>query len=286
MIRTIAPLVPLLAILLGATTMPAPTTAPVPDVRDIEYAKSDGISQKLDAFVPTGPGPFPIALIVHGGGWGSGDKEKDITPLFEPLKNAGFVVFTINYRLAPAYRWPDCYEDVKTAIHWAKTHAAEFHADPKRLALIGYSAGGHLAFLAATQATGDDTVQALVGLSPPTDLELDLPQRGGLSLSLQHLLNRPHELTPDARQQLHEMSPINYIHPGLPPVLLLHGTADKSVLFQDSINLQAKLKSVGVECDLITLQGAPHNINYWLKFDPDYPWEITHWLKGKLVSSK
>lgn len=255
------------------------------EIPDIEYERIGGTGVCLDAWEPDGPAPFPIAIVVHGGGWGSGDKEKDITPLLEPLRTGGFTVFTINYRLAPAFRWPDCYDDLKAAIRWAKSHGPQYRGDPARIALIGYSAGGQLVCLAAVQASGDDAVAAVVGLSPPTDLTLDLPQRGGLSVALQHLLNRPHLLTSDARQQLCAMSAINFVRPGLPPFLLLHGTADKSVLYQDSLNFQARLQAAGDRCDLIPLPGAPHNISLWGKVDPDYPQQIVRWLRQTLQPS-
>ncbi|HET7535264.1 MAG TPA: alpha/beta hydrolase, partial [Candidatus Didemnitutus sp.] len=123
---------------------------------DIEYGRADGVSLKLDVSVPEGEGPFPVAILVHGGGWSSGDKAgsdkpgngADITPWFAPLTTAKFTWFSINYRTAPEHRWPACFEDVQTAIRWVKAHAKEFKGDPNRIAILGHSAGGHLACLA------------------------------------------------------------------------------------------------------------------------------------------
>ena len=117
---------------------------------DIEFAKAGDVSLTLDAFVPEGAGPFPTCILVHGGGFTKGDKTSFIKPLFEPLSKAGFAWFTINYRLAPAHRWPACLDDVETAIRWVRTHAKEYKVDPARIALIGESAGGHLVALLAT----------------------------------------------------------------------------------------------------------------------------------------
>src|ERR1700677_1521342 len=78
--------------------------------RDIEYGTAAGKSLNLDAYVPPGAGPFPVAIIVHGGGWSGGDKGRDITVLFGPLSDAKFVWFSINYRLSPKYQWPACYD--------------------------------------------------------------------------------------------------------------------------------------------------------------------------------
>src|SRR5438045_1220523 len=110
---------------------------------DIEFAKAGNVSLTLDAFVPEGAGPFPTCILVHGGGFTKGDKTSFIKPLFEPLSKAGFAWFTINYRLAPAHRWPACLDDVETAIRWVRAHAREYKVDTSRIALIGESAGGH-----------------------------------------------------------------------------------------------------------------------------------------------
>jgi alpha-L-fucosidase 2 len=250
--------------------------------KDIEYGKAGDVSLLLDASVPDGAGPFPVAILVHGGGWSGGDKARDIDVLFDPLTKAGFTWFSINYRLAPKYRWPDCFEDVQTAVRWVKANAEKYKGDPNRIALIGYSAGGHLVCLAAVRAGNDTRVQAVVGLAPPTDLELDLPQRGGLSPSLQGLLDRPREVTDDCRNLLRDMSAIHFIKPGLPPFLLIHGTADKSVPYQGSLNFQTELRKNGDSCDLITLDKAPHNISKWAQADPDFARKMVNWLQEEL----
>src|ERR1700683_866736 len=83
---------------------------------DVEYGSAEGERLLLDVGMPEGKGPFPVVILVHGGGWGSGDKAKDISVLFDSLNRGGFVWVSINYRLAPKHRWPACLEDVQTAI--------------------------------------------------------------------------------------------------------------------------------------------------------------------------
>ena len=249
---------------------------------DIEYGHPDYESLKLDANIPDGNGPFPVAILVHGGGWSVGDKAGLFHIPTDALTKANFTWFSINYRMAPTYLWPDCFEDTKTAIRWVKAHAAEYKGDPDRIALVGYSAGGQLVCLAATMADEETRVQVVVGMSPPTDLELDLLRRGGLSTSLQHLLNRPKEVTAESRKLLREMSAINYVKPGLPPFLLVQGDKDNSVPYQGSLNFQTKLTASDDSCDFLTLKGAPHNIATWTKFDPDFSQKIVDWLTKKL----
>lgn len=258
--------------------------------RDIEYGSAGGESLKLDVNVPEGPGPFPVALLVHGGGWSGGDKANvgsegrsaDITPWFAPLTAAKFTWFSINYRMAPAHRWPACLEDVQTAIRWVKAHAAEFKGDPARIALFGHSAGGQLVCLAATLADDSVRVQAVVGYAPVTDFIYELPARGGLGKALQDLHNQPKEPNEQSLAILSDTAAINHVKPGLPPFLLLHGDADKTVPYQTSLNFQAKLRASGVICDLITLPGAGHGLLNWNQFLPDYADQMTAWLREKL----
>lgn len=252
---------------------------------DIEYGKTGKESLRLDASVPDGAGPFPVAIIVYGGGWSTGDKQRDITTLFEPLTKAQFTWFSINYRLAPTNRWPACFEDVQTAVRWVKRNAADYKGDPRRIALMGYSAGGHLACQAAVLATPDTRVQAVVGIAPPTDLVADTERRGGLSKSLKALLNRE-SVDDSVKTLLRELSPVNHITPGLPPFLLIHGTADKTVPCEQSLVFQAKLKEHGVACNLITISNAPHSIVAWETIDPGYKAEMIAWLKQTLAVSK
>jgi prolyl oligopeptidase len=248
---------------------------------DIAYAHNGGETQLLDAWTPQGPGPFPVAIIVHGGGWSSGNKRADIMPLFVPLCNAKFVWFSIDYRLAPAHRWPDCLTDLNSAIVWIKANAARFGGDPKRIAIIGESSGAQMICLAEALATPETRVAAVVGFAPPNDMVADTERRGGLSPSAQQLLGM--KLFDDkAREILKEMSAINYVTAAYPPMLLIHGTADKSVLYQQSLNFQARLRQLGVPCDLITIENAPHGVEHWEGGDTSYKQKMIDWLRKTL----
>lgn len=251
-------------------------------IKDIPYGEVGGEKLLLDAHVPDGEGRLPVVILVHGGGWGSGSKEGDITPLLEPLSAANFTWFSVNYRLAPKHRWPACYEDVQTAIRWVKSHAAEYKGDPDRIALVGYSAGGQLACLAAVRANDDTRVQAVVALAAPTDLPADVARRGGLGEALKALLDRPATVDDATVKTLEDISPVHHLKAGLPPFLLLHGTADKSVMHTQSENFQAALRQNKVPGELLTIQGAPHRLSEWGKFDPAYQDRMIGWLKTTL----
>jgi alpha-L-fucosidase 2 len=252
---------------------------------NIEYGKAGDETLLLDVNSPVGGGPFPIAIIVHGGGWTRGDKQGDEKVLFAPLTDANFVWVSINYRLAPKNKWPACLDDVTTAIKWVKANAAKYKGDPNRIVLFGYSAGGQLACQAAVTADKDTAVQALVGLAAPTDLVFDSLRRGNISTYLTGLFGFEADdvNSPKAVQVLWKASPINHLRSGLPPVLLVHGTADKSVPYQLSLNFKNRLDAFGVPCEMITINGASHKIVEWGNFDADYTKKIVDWLKRTMV---
>ncbi len=254
--------------------------------KDLEYSRAAGESLRLDACVPNGKGPFPAAILVHGGGWTGGDKSKGVDPLFAPLSGAGIAWFSINYRHAPKYHFPASVEDVEAAIRWVKEHAAKLNVDPRRLALVGESAGGHLVVMAVVRAKEDTRVAAVVPFYAPVDLVADSERRGGLSLSLRELFGRPSEIDEQATQLLREASPINYVRPGLPPFLLLHGTADMSVPYNQSVQLQAKLKAAGVSSEIITIDDGVHGMARWEATAPTYKNNVAKWIGEKLGASR
>jgi alpha-L-fucosidase 2 len=258
--------------------------------RDIEYGRVGDTRLVLDASVPDGTGPFPIAILIHGGGWDSGDKSgsnvpgngADISPWFAPLTAAHFAWLSINYRPSTQQCWPACLEDVQTAIRWAKSHAREFNGDPRRIVLFGHSAGGQLACHAALVAGDDTRVQAVIGFAPVTDLEQDVKNREGLSTSLQRLFGQPKEINDTSRPILRAASPVNFITSSAPPFLLIHGDADKTVAFAMTEAFLGRLKSAGVPHDLIVIKGGGHSLVAWEKIDVAYKTAMISWLQKTL----
>src|ERR1700746_1376226 len=136
------------------------------DQKEIEYANRNGKPLLLDLNVPDGRGPFAAAILVHGGGFDQGSKSQDVGPLFQPLADAGFAWFSIDYRLAPEAKLPDAVEDVRDAIRWVRGNAGKYHVDVNKLALIGESAGGLLVnYIGTRQAPG---VAAVVDFYGPS----------------------------------------------------------------------------------------------------------------------
>lgn len=249
---------------------------------DLEFAKPGETVLTLDAFVPDGEGLFPACILVHGGGFTKGDKTSFIHPLFEPLSRAGFTWFTINYRLAPQHCFPACVEDVETAIRWVKAHAAEFKADPARIALIGESAGGHLVSLAGARASEDTRVAAVVPFYAPHDLELRVRQSPAVPVWVEALFGLK-ELNDAAWETLRAASPVHQIRPGMPPYLLIHGTKDDKVPLEQSLKFQEKMQTAGNACDLIIIEGGAHGMGGWEKIDPSYRDQLVAWLRHRLA---
>ncbi|MEK7949830.1 alpha/beta hydrolase [Luteolibacter soli] len=252
---------------------------------DIEYSQAGGESLCLDASIPEGSGPFPAAILIHGGGWGSGDKAADFVPLSKSLTKEGIAWFSINYRLAPKHPWPACFDDVQTAIRWVRTNATAYNVDPKRIALIGYSAGGQLATLAAIRADESTRVQAVVGFAPAVELVADMQRRGEVGVAMRNLLGLSDKLDDAALAKIASISPAEEIKPGLPPFFIVEGTADQSVRHVETLAFIQRLKQAQGSCALLEMKDAPHRIAEWPKFSPDYAEKTAAWLKTTLAAA-
>ncbi len=183
---------------------------------DVEFAVVEDVRLTLDAWVPEGKGPFAAVIVVHGGGFTAGDKQTYVKPLFDPLTRGGFAWFTINYRLAPKYRFPAAVDDVERAVEWVKSHAKEYKVDAKRIALMGESAGGHLVSFVGAQNKPASRVAAVVSFYGPHDFEARAVETEKLSDSVKAFLGVS-ELNDETRRLLREASPISYVKKGMPP---------------------------------------------------------------------
>jgi acetyl esterase len=253
------------------------------DSKDIEFAKPDGFSLTLDAHVPDGSGPFPAAILVHGGGWVAGDKQKFINYIFKPLSDAGFAWFSINYRLAPQYKFPANADDVEAAIRFVKANADKYKVDTKRIALIGESAGGHLVSYVGARNRPDSRVSAVVSLYGIHDFVAAAVAWKPLPHELFDLFGIK-TLDSDNVPVLIKASPVEYITPDMPPFLLVHGSRDRDVPYQQSVEMCEKMKQGGARCDLITIQGAPHGMDHW-ESHPKFLWykkALVDWLQKTL----
>jgi alpha-L-fucosidase 2 len=266
------------------------------DQKDVQYAQPGGKALLLDLHVPDGPGPFPAAILVHGGGFDQGSKSTNVRPLFEPLSDAGFAWFSIDYRLAPEAHFPQAIADVDSAIVWLHANAAEYHVDVSRIALIGESAGGFLVNYAGTHETPATKVAAVVDFYGPVDygklaqLRRDHPERFDMTSINRHAANGggihffgAEQLDAAGLSKLRAVSPIAAVHKGMPPFLCIHGTKDDQVAYEQSPAMCEAMHEAGAGCELIAIEGGGHGMNRWR--DPEMQhWkpEMVAWLKKTL----
>lgn len=252
------------------------------DYKDVLYRTIDGVQLTLDAHLPDGAGPFPAAILVHGGGWVAGDKQQYINYLFKPLSDAGFAWFSINYRLAPRFRFPADADDVEAAILWVKQHAATYHVDTRRIALIGESAGGHLVSYVGARGSKRARVATVVSMYGVHDFISASLEWKPIPTEILQLfgIDRIDARTSSA---LVRASPVTYLHKDMPPFLLIHGSRDEDVPYSQSVEMCKKMSSVGASCELITIAGAPHGMDHW-EPHPEFLWykkALVEWLQKR-----
>ena len=115
-------------------------------LRNQVFVKRDSGPLAADVYRPQGPGPFPAMLVVHGGAWRMGARA-DLAAIAEALAQHGYTAVAIDYRLAPAHKFPAQIYDCQAAVRWIRSHAVQLKIDPARIGGFGYSAGGHLVAL-------------------------------------------------------------------------------------------------------------------------------------------
>jgi acetyl esterase/lipase len=255
----------------GTSTSPDGTPGVVPtpgpgQTADVVFAVVDGTSLTLDVYLPETGGPHPAVVLVHGGAWKGGDKANH-AGLGGQVARWGYAGFAINYRLAPDHPFPAAVADVQCAVAWVREHAAEYDVDPDRIALLGTSAGAHLAVLAGVApeapwepSCGDPAtdlrVQAVVSLFGPLDLAYHDQEDGGPRPVVTSFLGQPCQDVPDLCAAA---SPITYVSADVPPALLIHGTADDVVGHENSERMAAALQAAGAGVIYLPIEGAEHS---------------------------
>ena len=260
------------------------------DQKDVEYTRPDGKPVLLDLHIPDGTGPFAAAILIHGGGFDEGSKSTNVRPLFDVLANAGYAWFSIDYRMAPEFRFPQAIADVNSAIRWVKSNASKYHVDVTRIALIGESAGGFLVNYAGTHETPDTKVRAVVDLYGPVDYgklaeeRRDHPERFNMTSINRHGSNGggirffgAEQLDAAGLSKLRAIGPIFAVHKGMAPFLCIHGTKDDQVSYDQSPAMCDAMKKVGASCELISIEGGGHGMSGWKA-----P-EMQHWKPEMLA---
>ena len=242
---------------------------------DVPYATQDP-RQVVDIWLPEeGEGPFPLLVFVHGGGWVSGDKRENTMPIVFKAMSQGYALACVEDRLAPDSLWPSALYDVHCAIRFLRAHAQDYRLKTDKIAIMGNSAGAHLANMVAAlggrsilkgeelgYANEDDSVQCLISVYAPTDIaRIDqddwscisnfdkvngnyvVEDEGIDDLTKPHntMLGYPARLNPAAAASA---GPVNFITADFPPAYFLHGLSDQIVPYTQSVSMWRKVNDV------------------------------------------
>lgn len=211
---------------------------------DLVYGRVQGAGLLADVAYPLTDELLPAIISVHGGRWRGGHKRDGSTIVVKQWAGFGFYAMSIDYRLVGCTPAPACYQDVQCAIRYVHSHAKKLNVDPKRIFLIGQSAGGHMVSLAAT--LGDGPFQRTGGWE---DASNDV--RAVISVAANYELNTlswgniwtPNGVNPkDARRIA---SPVYHVNKQMKPLLILHSDNDRSVPIDNALGMIEALKKVG-----------------------------------------
>ncbi len=238
--------------------------------RDIEFARVDDHSLKLDLYQPVGAASPPLIVWVHGGAWRAGSKNS--MPLGE-LVIRGYAIASVDYRLSPVAKFPAQVHDCKAAIRFLRANSKQFGYDASKIGIAGSSAGGHLvAEIGVTNGHSklegkvgehldqSSSVQAIVDYYGPTNFLTILKQSTphGLSVrvpALQLLLGSQPEENPSLAKLA---SPVFHVDKNDPPLLMIHGDYDPQVPINQSHELHGRYKELGLAARLEVIHGGAH----------------------------
>ena len=225
---------------------------------------------ELVIYVPEAPGEYPAILDIHGGGWAKRQVESD-RPMMERLAARDFVTALVSYRLAGEAKYPAALHDCKSAMRYLRANAARLKIDPKRIGVMGGSAGGHLSgllvlLLGLPEFEGEgpnreytSDVQACIVMAATQDL-IAANKDKSTSNAIEFFGGAYNEI-PDVYAQA---SPITHVRAGVPPTIFIEG--EKDTLKVGRAEMQDKLRALGIETTVHTLKAAPHP--FWMS----QPW--------------
>jgi acetyl esterase/lipase len=219
-------------------------------------------SLQLDFYPAIGRAVAPCVIVIHGGGWDSGERGQ-IPQFNEWLARSGYSVADISYRLAPEATWPAQREDVAAAVAFVKAHAAAWGVDARRLVILGRSAGGQIAE-ASAYTLRDPDIRGVVALYAPSDMNFAWKWgREDDALNSPRLLRRFLGGTPESARPAYDgASAILFVDSKLPPTLLVHGGLDTLVWNRHSERLAARLTEAGVPNLFVSMPWAAHALEY------------------------
>ncbi|MBM4000270.1 MAG: alpha/beta hydrolase [Planctomycetes bacterium] len=255
-------------------------------IRAVPFARRGGESLLADLYLPPArfARPVPTVLMIHGGAWMSGSRWNMVHHA-NAVARAGYAVVNIDYRLAPKHRHPAQINDCRAAWAWLCGHAPDHGFDRGRLAVYGYSAGGHLACLLGLGPLDESTESRPSGLPRPRAIvaggavcEFDwVAEQSGL---VSYFLGGTRAEVPDAYRSA---APISFVSPDDPPLFLFHGGADRMVPVSSPRRLASEVERVGGQAVLRVLPDAGHVSTF---FSDDPPREAVRFLDGVFSRDK
>ena len=247
-------------------------------IRDIRYVKGGHERQSLDLAFPIkrkSNSPLPVIAFIHGGAWRAGNKDNGLSQLYELLESGQYAGVSIGYRLSQHAKWPAQIHDCKAAIRWIRANAKKHGLDGSRIAVHGTSAGGHLVALLGTSA-GVPEMDGTIGLHTisSTEVRCVLDYYGPTNfLRMNDFKSRiDHDAADSPESQLIggaiqdnkiktlTANPITYIDSEDAPFLIMHGTDDMLVPYNQSVLLDKALKKAGVPSAFLTIKGGKHRV--------------------------
>lgn len=276
--------------------------------RNVVYGMYSGAAMLLDVLYPARANGFGI-IFISGSGWSAPLgysapplKESPQVDMYVPsLVQAGYTVFALTHRATPTFRYPAQLEDVQRAVRFIRQNAARYAIDAARIGGMGGSSGAHLVSLLATMDGGGDStdpdpvnrqsakLQCAVARAAPIDLTQMSPSLGAPLVAL--LLGASvSDVTPKTAIEYKTAlaaSPITYVSADDPPMLLMHGDADRTVPFHQSELMEAALEKASVPVKLLRIEGADHGPDFpGAKNPPDYKGEMVKWFDMHLLKKK
>jgi acetyl esterase/lipase len=232
------------------------------EIHDVQYDPRYGRTT-LDLYLPDDGGARrPTVLLIHGGAWKLGDKEH-MRPMAQRLARSGWVAASANYHLLPEGQFPRNFRDVACALSFLQHNADEYGIDPKRIAVTGYSAGGHLSALLGV-AWDDPEITADCESGAPIAPAAAFPGAGVYDLRgkdrdvVRELFGGTEAEVPGRYRQ---GSPLTHVRPDLPPFLLITGSADWFVGTEGTREMGDALRNAGNDVEVLTLAGGGHLLN-------------------------
>jgi acetyl esterase/lipase len=250
---------PVLLCSLVATLASAQTRTP-----DVIYMKAGATAFTMDVVKPAKPNKAAVVFIVSGAWISDHSMLERMAPEIEKVfANNGFTVFEVLHGAQPQFKVAEIVEQVRTAVRFVRTHAADYGIDANRVGVTGISSGGHLSLMIA--GSPDSPVNAVAAVSPPTDLAnwgkpdfllTDDPQ---MAIFIPPLGVDPAGPRSNNEALLRRLSPITLVNSKFPPTLIVHGDDDKVVPLQQAQAMDQALTKADVRHKLEVIAGGGHD---------------------------